>query len=253
MKLENKVAIVVGGGSGIGRASAVLLAQEGAKVMIADLSIERANAVVEKIKDKGNEAAAIKIDMRKEEEAREMVEVTLRKYGKIDILVNVAGGSVGEFIIDRSQIGKFADSTSDKWDRIIDANLNGARHCTRAVINHMIERRTGKIINFSSITFEKGDAGVDYTAAKGGIVGFTRALAREVDPYRIQVNCITPTGTLSERMLAGLERRRTAGQEVDLSRLCTPEEVADAVLFLASGSSDHMSGQNIIFGTPTNS
>jgi NAD(P)-dependent dehydrogenase (short-subunit alcohol dehydrogenase family) len=253
MKLENKVAIVVGGGSGIGRASAVLLAHEGAKVMIADLSIERANEVANNIKARGYEAATIKIDMRKEEDAQEMVKVTLSKYGKVDILVNVAGGSVGEFILEREKVGKFADSTSDKWDRIIDANLNGARHCTRAIINHMIERRTGKIINFSSITFEKGDAGVDYTAAKGGIVGFTRALAREVDPYKIQVNCITPTGTTSERMLAGLERRRKAGQAVDLSRLCTPEEVAEAVLFLASASSDHMSGQNIIFGTPTNS
>jgi len=253
MKLENKVAIVVGGGSGIGRASAVLLAQEGARVMIADLGIERADVVAKNIKAMGYEAATIKIDMRKEEDTQEMVKATLLKYGKIDILVNVAGGSVGEFIIEREKVGKFADSTSDKWDRILDANLNGARHCTRAVINHMIERRTGKIINFSSITFEKGDAGVDYTAAKGGIVGFTRALAREVDPYKIQVNCITPTGTTSERMLAGLERRRKAGQEVDLSRLCTPEEVADAVLFLSSASSDHMSGQNIIFGTPTNS
>ena len=188
--------------------------------------------------------------MRKEEDAQEMVKVTLGKYGKIDILVNVAGGSAGEFILDREQVGKFADSTRDKWDRIIDANLNGARHCTRAVINHMMERRTGKIINFSSITFEKGNAGVDYTAAKGGIVGFTRALAYEVDPYKIQVNCITPMGTLSERLMAGIERRRKAGEEVDLSRICTPEEVAEAVLFLASAGSDHMSGQNIIFGTP---
>jgi 3-oxoacyl-[acyl-carrier protein] reductase len=253
MKLKDKVAIVVGGGSGIGRASATLLAQEGARVMIADLSIERAGKVVDNIKAMGFEAAAIKIDMRKEEDAQEMVKVTLGKYGKIDILVNVAGGSAGEFILEREQVGKFADSTRDKWDRIIDVNLNGARHCTRALINHMIERRSGKIINFSSITFEKGNAGVDYTAAKGGIVGFTRALAREVDPYKIQVNCVTPTGTTSERMLAAVERRRKAGEEVDLSGLCTPEEVAEAVLFLASAGSDHMSGQNIIFGTPAGS
>jgi NAD(P)-dependent dehydrogenase (short-subunit alcohol dehydrogenase family) len=251
MKLKDKVAIVVGGGSGIGRASATLMAQEGARVMIADLSIERANKVADNIKAMGGEATTIKIDMRKEEDAKEMVKATLEKYGKVDILVNVAGGSVGEFIIDRAQVGKFAVSTRDKWDRLIDVNLNGCRHCTRAVINHMIERRTGKIINFSSITFEKGNAGVDYTAAKGGIVGLTRALAYEVDQYKIQVNCITPVGTLSERLQAGLERRRQAGEEVDTSRICTPEEVAEAVLFLASAGSDHMSGQNIIFGTPT--
>jgi 3-oxoacyl-[acyl-carrier protein] reductase len=251
MKLKDKVAIVVGGGSGIGRASATLLAQEGAKVMIADLSLERANKVADNIKAMGYEAATIKIDMRKEEDAREMVKVALGKYDKIDILVNVAGGSVGEFILEREQVGKFADSTSDKWYRILDANLNGARHCTRAVINHMMARHAGKIINFSSITFEKGNAGVDYTAAKGGIVGFTRALAYEVESFKIQVNCITPVGTLSERLLVGIERRRKAGEVVDTSKICTPEEVAEAVLFLASSGSDHMSGQNIIFGTPT--
>jgi NAD(P)-dependent dehydrogenase (short-subunit alcohol dehydrogenase family) len=251
MKLKDKVAIVVGGGSGIGKASATLMANEGAKVMIADLSIERADKVAESIKAVGNEATSLKVDMRKEEDTQEMVRVTLAKYRKIDILVNVAGGSVGEFILDREQRGPFANSTRDKWDRLIDANLNGARHCTRAVINHMIERRTGKIINFSSITVEKGNAGVEYTAAKAGIIGFTRALAYEVDSHNIQVNCITPMGTTSERLLAAVEMRRHAGEEVNLSRLCTPEEVAEAVLFLASAASDHMSGQNVIFGTPT--
>jgi 3-oxoacyl-[acyl-carrier protein] reductase len=251
MRLKDKIAIVVGGGSGIGRASATLLAQEGAKVMVADLSMERANKVADNIKAMGYEATAVIIDMRKEEDTQEMVNVTLEKYGKIDILVNVAGGGTGEFVIGREQMGKFAESTKDKWDRIMDANLNGPRNCSRAVINHMMERRAGKIINFSSITFERGNAGVDYTASKGGIVGFTRALAREAEPYNIQVNCITPVGTLSERMLGGIERRRKAGAEVDTSKLCTPEEVAEAVVFLASASTAHMSGQNIVFGTPT--
>ena len=201
----------------------------------------------------GYEATPIIIDMRKEEDAQEMVKVTLGKYGKIDILVNVAGGGTGEFIIGREQLGKFADSTKDQWNRILNANLNGHRNCARAVINHMMERHAGKIINFSSITFEKGNAGVDYTAAKGGIVGFTRALTREADPYNIQVNCITPAGTLSERMLGGIERRRKAGAEVDTSKLSTPEEVAEAVLFLAPAGSNHMSGRTITFGTPFNS
>jgi NAD(P)-dependent dehydrogenase (short-subunit alcohol dehydrogenase family) len=251
MRLKDKVAIVVGGGSGIGRTSSTLLAQEGAKVMVADLSEERANKVAGNIKAMGYEATPIIIDMRKEEDAQEMIKVTIQKYGKVDILVNVAGGGSGEFVIDRELMGKFADSTKEKWDRLIDANLNGPRNCTRAVINHMMERRSGKIINFSSITFERGNAGVDYTASKGGIVGFTRALAREVEPYKIQVNCITPVGTLSERMMGGIERRRKAGEEVDTSVYCTPEEVAEAVIFLSSTGSDHMSGQNITFGTPT--
>lgn len=86
---------------------------------------------------------------------------------------------------------------------------------------------------------------------RGGVISFTKALALEIEPYGIQINCITPVGTLSERLLGDLERRRQAGEEVDLSRYCTPEEVAEAVIFLASAGSDHMSGQNIIFGTPT--
>jgi NAD(P)-dependent dehydrogenase (short-subunit alcohol dehydrogenase family) len=251
MKLKDKVAIVIGGGSGIGRASATTLAREGASVMVADLSPERANKVADNIRVLGCEATPIIIDMRKEEDTREMVKTTLTKYGQIDILVNVAGGGTGEFIIGHEFDGKFAAEAREKWDRILDANLNGPRNCTRAVINHMIERRTGKIINFSSITFERGNAGVDYTASKGAIVGFTRALAREVEPFNIQVNCITPVATLSERLLAGLERRQKAGEKVDMSKYCTPEEVAEAVLFLASTGSNHMSGQNITFGTPT--
>jgi NAD(P)-dependent dehydrogenase (short-subunit alcohol dehydrogenase family) len=251
MRLKDKVAIVVGGGSGIGRASATLMAQEGAKVMVVDLSVERANKVAANIKKLGFDATSLIVDMRKEEETQNMLKVTLEKYGKLDILVNVAGGGTGEFVIGRELMGKFADSTKEKWDRILDANLNGPRNCSRAVINYMMERHSGKIINFSSITFERGNAGVDYTASKGGIVGFTRALAREAEPYNIQVNCITPVGTLSERMLGGIERRRQAGAEVDTSKLCTPEEVAEAVVFLSSEATAHMSGQNIVFGTPT--
>jgi NADP-dependent 3-hydroxy acid dehydrogenase YdfG len=164
MKLKDKVAIVVGGGSGIGRASATLMAQEGASVMIADLSMERANKVADNIKAMGGEAATIKIDMRKEEDAQEMVKATLGKYGKVDILVNVAGGSVGEFIIDRAEVGKFAVSTRINGP-VSDVNLNGCRHCTRAVINHMIEGEPGKSLIFFYY-FREGNAGVNYTAAK---------------------------------------------------------------------------------------
>jgi NAD(P)-dependent dehydrogenase (short-subunit alcohol dehydrogenase family) len=251
VKLKDKVAIVVGGASGIAKRSAKLLAQEGAKVMIADLDIEGANKVADEIKAMGNEAATIKVDMRKEPEANEMVRATLERFGKIDILVNVAGGSMGRFILEREEVGPFAKSTKEKWDRIFDSNLNGPRNCTRAVINHMMERRSGKIVCFSSIAAVEGAANaVDYSAAKAGVIGFTKALAGELAPYGVQVNCITPSGTLSERMLEGLERRRQQGHEIDLNRLAKPEEIAEAVLFLASEASDHMSGQNIIFGTP---
>ncbi len=259
MKLKDKVAIVVGGASGIGRASATLLAQEGAKVMIADVLIENANKVADNIKAKGGEASTVKVDFRKEEDCNEMVRVTLEKYGKIDILVNTAGGIVGT-LLPTNLTGNLpvrgapvAEQTKELWDWMIDMNLNGPRNCVRAVINHMIERRSGKIVLFSSVAALDGlPNNSDYSAAKAGIIAFTKALAREVAPYGIQANCVTPSATWSEGRQAAMERSRQEGREikVDTSGLAMPEELAEAVLFLVSSGSDHMSGQNIIFGVP---
>ncbi|OGO39476.1 MAG: hypothetical protein A2147_07685 [Chloroflexi bacterium RBG_16_57_8] len=259
MKLKGKVAIVVGGGSGIGRASATLLAQEGARVMIADVVMANANKVADDIKAKGGEASAVRVDFRKEAEVNEMATVTLEKYGQIDILVNTAGGIVGT-LLPTNLTGSLptsgapvAEQTKELWDWMMDMNLNGPRHCVRAVINHMMERRSGKIVLFSSVAAIDGLANnSDYSAAKAGIIGFTRALAREVAPFGIQANCITPSATWSEGRQAAMERHRPEGQEIkiDMSKLAMPEELAEAVLFLVSSGSDHMSGQNIIFGVP---
>ncbi len=259
MKLEGKVAIVVGGGSGIGRASATLLAQEGAKVMIADVVMASASKVADAIKAKGGEASTVKVDFRREEEVNEMARVTLVKYGQIDILVNAAGGIVGT-LLPTNLTGDLpfrgapvAEQSKELWDWMMDMNLNGPRHCVRAVINHMIERKTGKIVLLSSIAAIDGLAGnSDYTAAKAGIIGFVKALAREVAPYGIQANCVTPSATWSEGRQAAMARGRQEGRNipVDMSGMAMPEELAEAVLFLVSSGSDHMSGQNIIFGIP---
>jgi 3-oxoacyl-[acyl-carrier protein] reductase len=258
MKLKDKVAIVVGGASGCGRASATLLAQEGTKVMIADVVIENANKVADDIKAKGGEASTVKVDFRYEDQVNEMVRVTLEKYGKIDILVNAAGGIVGT-LLPTNLTGNLprgapiAEQTKELWDWMMDMNLNGPRHCVRAVINHMIERRSGKIVLFSSIGALTGMAGnSDYSAAKAGIIAFTQSLAREVAPYGIQANCVTPSATWSEGRQAAMERSRQEGREikVDMTGMAMPEELAEAVLFLVSSGSDHMSGQNIIFGIP---
>jgi len=253
MKLKDKVAIVVGGGSGIGRASAKLLAKEGAKVMIADLVIENANKVADDIRAAGGEVSTFQMDMTKEEEAQEMARVTLEKYGQIDILANVAGGSMGPNI--RDSLGPFVESTKEMWDRIIDINLNGARNCTRAVINHMVERRYGKIVSFSSIAAVNGmSGGVDYAAAKAGIIAFTKSLAMEMAPHGVYVNCVTPSGTASERIKAFMKARQEREGQAEgpiISMFAEPEELATAVLFLVSGDADHVSGQNIIFGVPT--
>jgi 3-oxoacyl-[acyl-carrier protein] reductase len=259
MKLKDKVAIVVGGASGVGRASAVLLAQEGAKVMIADVVKENADKVAADIKAKGNEASTVKVDFRYENEVNEMVKVTLKKYGKIDILVNAAGGIVGTLLPTKltgnlpTRGAPVAEQTKELWDWMMDMNLNGPRHCVHAVINHMIERKSGKIVLFSSVAAIDGLPGnSDYSAAKAGIIGFTKALAGEVAQYGIQANCITPSATWSEGRKAAIEHHQPKGQEakIDMKGLAMPEELAEAVLFLVSYGSDHMSGQNIIFGTP---
>ena len=259
MKLTDKVAIVVGGGSGIGRASATLLSQEGAKVMIADVVKEHADRVANDIKAKGGEASTVKVDFRREKELDEMVMVTLQKYAKVDILVNVAGGIVGTLLPTNltgdlpTRGAPVAEQTKELWDWMMDMNLNGIRNSVRAVINHMIERGSGKIVNFSSVAAIDGLANnSDYSAAKAGVIGFTKALAREVARYGIQANCVTPSATWSEGRQAAIERNRPPGQEIkiDMSGLAMPEELAEAVLFLVSSGSDHMSGQNIIFGTP---
>jgi len=250
MKLKDQVAIVAGGANGVGKATSKLLAQEGAKIMIADLDIENASKVADEIKAMGYEAATVKVDVRKEEEAKEMARATLDRFGQIDILANVAGGSTGRFIRDRSRLTvPFAESIKEEWDQMIDSNLNGARNCTRAVVNHMIERRSGKIIFFSSIAALQGGNPIEYAVAKAGIIAFTRVLARELAAYGIRVNCITPGGVASERMLEGIKVRMAndpQAQEAARSRLAQPEELASTVLFLVSDDVTHIIGENIV-------
>jgi NAD(P)-dependent dehydrogenase (short-subunit alcohol dehydrogenase family) len=248
-KLEGKVAIVVGGGSGIGRATAKLLAKEGAKVMIADRNPEGAEKVAKEIKDAGGEVSTVIINMIEEEEAVKMAKFTLEKYGKIDILCNIAGGSVGKYIRDRQS--PFPTSTKEEWDTQIAVNLTGCRNCTKAVIDHMIERKYGKIVNFSSMAGVDGTPGVvDYSAAKAGVIGFTKALAQEMAPHNIQINCIAPSGVYTERIQAFAELRKKENPnrpQMDMSILAMPEEIANTVLFLVSDDTNHIKGWVIGF------
>jgi NAD(P)-dependent dehydrogenase (short-subunit alcohol dehydrogenase family) len=255
MKLKDRVAIIVGGGSGIGRATAKLLAQEGAKLMVCDIVKESADSVAEEINKSGGEAVSLRMDMIKEEDCAGMAEATVEKYGRIDILCNIAGGSMGANI--RDSLVPFVDQDKTMWDRIIDINLNGARNCTKAVIPYMIEKQYGKIVNTSSIAAVSGLVGAtDYAAAKAGIIAFTKTLSMEVAQYGILVNTVTPSGTNSERIRVSGFLDQTAGgqpsegQQRPVSALAEPEELAEAYLFLVSSASDHVSGQNIIFGAP---
>jgi NAD(P)-dependent dehydrogenase (short-subunit alcohol dehydrogenase family) len=245
MRLKDKVAIIVGGASGIGLATAHRLAEEGAKVVVADMAIDDAKKVADDIKAKGHTAIALKVDMTKQEEADKMVEDALAQYKQIDILANVAGGSQGRFI--REKVRPFAESIKEEWDRVIDINLTGPRNCTRAVINHMLGRKYGKIIFFSSIVGILGGTNVaDYAAAKAAIIGFTRQLAGEVSPHGINVNCVAPGIVGTSRLLAfPPELQKVMIQGIKFGRMATPLEIANVVLFLASDESSYITGETI--------
>ena len=248
MRLKDKVAIVTGGGSGIARETCKLFAREGAKLMIADIVIEGAKALAKELQTKGFQASAIKLDITNLDEAYQVAKATIERFGQIDILANIAGGSMGPTI--KSKPSLFAQSDMDYWEEMINLNLYGAMKCTRAVINHMIERRTGKIISFASTAGIIGQkTRVPYSAAKAGIIGFTKALAKEVAPYGINVNCISPSIIASPRVL-DLPKKETQEwiDAVPLGRFGKPEEIAFAVLFLASDEASFITGDNLIVG-----
>lgn len=242
MNIKDQVAIVTGGAIGIGRQTALRLAREGAKVVIADINIDGANKVAEEIKALGQEVIALKVDITSLDEANQMARATLDKFGQIDILGNIAGGAIP------GKIGPFSQSVKEVWDRIIGLNLYGTFTCTRAVINHMIERRSGKIVNIASVAGIVGQANTaDYAAAKGGIIAFTKSLAKEVAQYGINVNCVSPAVTGTERVLSMPEEfLQKQIKMIHLGRYGKPEEIANVIVFLASDEAGFVTGANYV-------
>ena len=242
MKLEGKVAMVTGAGQGIGKAIALSLAKEGADVVVNDISLETAAAVADEIKAMGRRVLVLKADVSQSREVNEMVKTALKEMGKIDILVNNAGGSA------RERVSEFKDSTEEVWDFIIGRNLKGLLNCTKAVINHMIERRSGKIVSMSSIAGVVGEAGLaDYSAAKAGVIGFTKALAKEVGRYGINVNSVAPgpIRTVAFEQLPKDFVKKIVMKGV-LGRLGETTDVANLVAFLVSDDASYITGQNFV-------
>jgi NAD(P)-dependent dehydrogenase (short-subunit alcohol dehydrogenase family) len=242
MKLADRVAIVTGAARGIGREIALTLVREGAKVTVCDIDIEPLNDVADEIKAAGGQALASRVDVTKSAEINQMVETTLQSFGGIDILVNNAGGSA------RDKASVFHEAQQEVWDSVISRNLNGTLVCTRAVINHMIERKSGKIVNLASVNGISGQAGfADYSAAKAGIIGFTKALAKEVNSYGINVNAVAP-GVIETRVVEQIPKETMARilKELKLNRLGQPEDVANAVLYLASDEASYITGHILV-------
>ena len=236
MKLSGKVAIVTGSSKGIGRAIALLYAKEGAKVTVSARSRDQVEQVAEKIRELGGEALAVQADVTSEVDVARLVNTTFQTWGQIDILVNNAAT-----ILPRIDV---VDIEPDQWRRVIDVNLTGSFLCARAVLPHMIKRKTGKIINISSMGGRKGARGRGpYCASKAALINFSETLAAEAYDHGIDVNCICPGGVDTEMI------RVTRGNQA--SGLMRPEEIAAVALFLASDESSSITGTAIDAAGPS--
>jgi 3-oxoacyl-[acyl-carrier protein] reductase len=236
LRLAGKVALVTGAAQGIGRAIALLLAQNGADIVVSDINLEKAEETAKEIEGTGQRAMAIKVDVAHSEEVERMVQTILERFGHIDILVNNAGIARDKLIL---------RMTEEDWDAVLNVNLKGTFNCTKAVVRHMSKQRSGKIVSIASVVGEMGNVGqANYSASKAGVIGFTKTIAREFAQRGINVNAIAPgyietpmTDALPEKAKEELRRL------IPMDRLGRPEDVAEALLFLVSETSSYITGQ----------
>ncbi len=237
--LENKVALVTGGSRGIGKAIAMHFAEEGASVAITyTSSSDQASVVVKAIESAGGNAVAVKCDSSVPGEVIACVNAVIERFTTIDILVNNAGITRDTLLLRMSE--------SD-WDAVLDVNLKGAFLFTKEVMKTMMRNRSGKIINISSIVGLIGNPGqANYVASKAGLIGFTKAVAKEIASRNVTVNCIAP-GFVRTDMTDALkeEQKQALLSMIPLKRFSEPEEIAAVAAFLASGKSDYITGQVI--------
>ena len=240
---EDQVVIVTGAGSkkGIGRAIALAFAQEGATVVVGDMNYEGAKEIETIIKDMGQKSLAVKLDVSNQEDVNSLVKQTINQFNRIDVLINNAG---------ITQPVKVLDTSLEDWNRIINVNLTGTFLCSKAVLPYMIKNRYGRIVSMSSVSAKRGGGvfgGAHYSAAKAGILGFSKALAREVAAYGITVNSIAPGVVNTD--IRGDKATPEADQEIinsiPIQRFGKVEEIAALALFLASPSSAYITGEDI--------
>ncbi len=246
MRLKDRVTIVTGGGYGIGRAYSLGLAEEGAKVVAADINFEAAETLAADIEKRGGEALPLKTDVADQKSTIEMVEKTIERFGKIDILVNNAA------LFAVFGLKPWDEIDVEEWDRVMAVNLRGLFLCSRAVVPYMKAQGKGKIINIASSLAYRGLVGrIHYVTSKAGVLGFTRALARELAGQNINVNSLAPGLTLSEGVITHREQPTPERLAQVKAMRCVqkdiyPKDLVGTLLFLASDDSDFVCGQTIM-------
>ena len=237
--IQNKIAIVTGGGGGIGGAIARRFATEGAKVAVADVDPKTANAVAAELTAQGADAIPLVADVTNKKAVGDMMQAALDRWHRIDILVNVAGGAERIPVI---------DMTAADWDHVVDMNLKSVFLCSQAVLPVMLKQNYGKIVNISSIYGYTGSATrSSYSAAKAGVSAFTKSLALEVAGDGININAVAPGRVFTARVRSHFSDEAWAAAEaqIPMGRTATPEEIASAVLFLATDENKYITGQTI--------
>src|SRR6266849_1689095 len=246
MRLKNKVVVITGAGSGQGQCAGILFASEGASIVVSDWKSEEGQQTVGEIEKQGGQAIFVKADVSSSADVRNLIDATLKKYGRIDVLYNNAGVGYSSDLA----MGDVLQTPEDDWDRVLEINLKSMYLTTKYAIPEMIRNGGGSIINTASIAALIGSESAHaYTASKGGMIALSRALAVEFGPRNIRVNCICP-GAIDTPMIAPVvEPLRKIGQQLlnsPIRRLGTPEDIAYCALYLASDESTFVTGATFV-------
>jgi len=250
MRLKDRVAIVTGGGAGIGRSVCVNMVKEGAKVVVADINQETAQETADTLTKEGGDAMAFQMDVTQKPAVQTMAAAALKAYGKIDILVNNAGTDIK---------GAITELTERTWDTLMDINLKGVFLCTQAVSHSMIEQRYGRIVNISSMAGKTGEPLTSpYCATKFGVIGFTQSIALELGKHNITVNAVCPgpvdTDLIRQSVAQSAKIKGMAPEDflqeffinpTPLGRIAQPVDIARAVIFLASDEAEFITGSTL--------
>jgi 2-hydroxycyclohexanecarboxyl-CoA dehydrogenase len=236
MSLQDKIAVVTGAASGIGRATARALAEQGAQVIVADIDTERGEASAAALRERGCRAEYLAVDLTDPQSIDAFAATVQQRFGPVDVLVNGAGWGKTQ---------PFWEGTPSFWAKLVALNFVGPMQLTKALLPRMMERGAGKIVNVASDAGRVGSLGETvYAGAKGGLIAFTKSLARETARYKVNVNCVCPGPTDTPLMAVVPEKVREAlAKAIPMRRLGRPEEVADAIVFFAGEHSDYVTGQ----------